>query len=225
MQTLDAQHDDRAPVRRRSPRGPARFWDRMAERYARQPVADEAAYQEKLRLTRQYLGPEAEVWEFGCGTGSTALAHAPFAGHIRATDISVRMIEIAERKAREAGVGNVAFRQATIEESAPPAGSVDMVMAHSILHLLDDRERAIAIAYEALRPGGVFVSSTFCGEDEMPALKYVLPPARLVGLVPLVRFFTARELDDSLEAAGFEIEHRWRPPGKRKAQFRVARKP
>ena len=202
-----------------------RFWDRMADRYAKQPVADEAAYQEKLKVTRRYLDPEAEVWEFGCGTGSTALAHAPYVRHLLATDISAKMIEIAERKAHAQDARNVSFRQASIEAAAPAPGAVDVVMAHSILHLLDDWEGAIALAYGALRPGGVLVSSTFCGQDEMPLFKHVVPLGRLLGLMPHVAFFTAQQLEDGMRTAGFEIEYRWRPPGKRKALFLVARKP
>ena len=55
----------------------SRFWDRVAEGYAKKPVADEAAYQKKLQVTRDYFRPDMEVLEFGCGTGSTAIAHAP----------------------------------------------------------------------------------------------------------------------------------------------------
>lgn len=54
-----------------------KFWDRMANKYARQPIADEAAYQHKLDVTRQHFTPQSKVLEFGCGTGSTALLHAP----------------------------------------------------------------------------------------------------------------------------------------------------
>ena len=77
---------------------PAKFWDRVAERYSRQPIADEAAYQKKLEVTRQYFKPDMEVLELGCGTGSTAIKHAPFVRHIRAVDISSKMIEIAEER-------------------------------------------------------------------------------------------------------------------------------
>ena len=35
-------------------------------------------------------------------------------------------------------------------------------MAHSLLHLLDDREQVIGNAYRKLKPGGVFVTSTAC---------------------------------------------------------------
>jgi cyclopropane fatty-acyl-phospholipid synthase-like methyltransferase len=50
---------------------PSKFWDRMAERYAKRPVANEDAYRKKLEVTRSYLEPDMQVLEFGCGTGST----------------------------------------------------------------------------------------------------------------------------------------------------------
>ena len=53
------------------------FWNRIANRYSKQPVGDETAYQKKLQITRDYLEPHMEVLELGCGTGSTAIAHAP----------------------------------------------------------------------------------------------------------------------------------------------------
>ena len=87
----------------------ARFWDRMAKGYAKRPVADQATYAEKLKRTRAHFSPASEVLEFGCGTGSTALAHAPYAGHIRATDISGEMLAIARAKAQEADITNVSF--------------------------------------------------------------------------------------------------------------------
>ncbi len=77
----------------------SKFWDKIAEKYSKQPIADEASYQKKLEVTRGYLQPEMEVLEFGCGTGSTALIHAPYVKHIRAIDISSKMIAIAKAKA------------------------------------------------------------------------------------------------------------------------------
>ena len=77
----------------------ARFWDRIARRYARTPVPDEAIYQKKLSLTRKWMTPQMHVLEFGCGTGSTALKHAPFVNRILALDISAKMLDIARGKA------------------------------------------------------------------------------------------------------------------------------
>ena len=73
-----------------------KFWDRIAKRYSKQPIADEAAYQKKLEVTRRYFRPDMEVLEFGCGTGSTAIIQAPYVKHIHAIDISSKMIEIAQ---------------------------------------------------------------------------------------------------------------------------------
>ena len=52
----------------------SRFWDRIARRYARRPVADEASYRKKLEITRGLFRPGMEVLEFGCGSGATAIA-------------------------------------------------------------------------------------------------------------------------------------------------------
>ena len=95
-----------------------KFWDKIANRYAKSPIKDEAAYQRKLEVTREYFTPDAVVFEFGCGTGSTALAHAPFVKQILATDISPRMIEIAKQKANAADITNVTFAVSAIEDAA-----------------------------------------------------------------------------------------------------------
>ncbi len=201
----------------------SRFWDRIAERYARRPVADEASYQKKLAVTREYLRPEMEVLEFGCGTGSTALVHAPHVKHLHAIDLSSRMIEIARGKAEAAGVGNLNFECADIDAFAAPASHYDAVLGLSILHLVADREKVIAKVHKMLKPGGLFVSSTACLGDTMKFFKIVGPIGAFLGLIPRVSVFTADELKHSLTGAGFAIDYEWQPaPGK--ALFLVAKK-
>jgi len=201
-----------------------RFWDRHAKGYAKRPVADEAAYQRKLEVTQTYFRPEMEVLEFGCGTGTTALIHAPFVKHIRAVDLSAKMLEIAQAKADAAGVRNVTFEKSDIASFSAPEASYDVVMAHSLLHLLEDKDAAIAKIFRLLKPGGYFVSSTVCIGGQVPWLRVLLPIGRCLGLLPLVKFFTPDELAQSLTGAGFRIEHSWQP-GKRKGVFIVALKP
>ncbi len=202
---------------------PSKFWDRIAERYARKPVADEAAYQRKLQVTRDYLRPDMEVLEFGCGTGSTAIAHAPHVKRIRAIDISAKMIEIAQGKASENKVTNVTFEQSSIDSFHVPDQTFDAVLGLSILHLLENTEDVIAKVHKMLTPGGVFVTSTACIGDTMTLIWLVAPIGRFFGLLPLLRIFTTRELEDSLTNAGFHIDHQWQP-GKGKAVFIVAKK-
>jgi len=201
----------------------SKFWDRIAERYSKRPVADEAAYQKKLQITREYFRPDTEVLEFGCGTGSTAISHSPFVRRIHAIDISSKMIEIARSKADQADIDNVSFKQSTIERINVPDESLDAVLGLSILHLLDNREEAIAKVHRMLRPGGVFVTSTSCIGDTMKFFKIIAPVGKFFGLMPLVKVFTTEELVTSLTDAGFEIDHRWQP-GKGEALFVVAKK-
>ncbi len=203
---------------------PSRFWDRIADRYARRPVANEAVYQEKLRITRELLTADSEVLEIGCGTGSTAIALAPFARHIRALDFSARMIGIASDKAAAGNIDNVTFEQRAVEDLAQPKASVDVALAHSILHLVDDRRAALADLYQVLKPGGVLVSSTACIGDMLVLLRLLIPVMRLVGLAPPVSIFTGKELLRDFGDAGFAVERQWQP-GKNQALFVVARKP
>ena len=202
----------------------AGFWDKIAERYSQQPIADEEAYQKKLQVTRRYFQPDMEVLEIGCGTGSTAIAHAPSVKHILAIDISSNMIAIARNKADAGNVANVTFKQSTIDELNVPDQTFDAVLGLSILHLLDDRDEAIAKVHKMLKPGGIFVTSTVClGGTIMRFLKLIVPIGMLFGLMPLVKVFSTKELEFSFTNAGFQIDYKWQPD-KFKAVFIVARK-
>ena len=199
------------------------FWNKLADKYSQRPISDEVAYQKKLDATREYFRSDMEVLEIGCGTGSTAIAHAPFVKHIRATDLSPRMIEIAKDKAKDAGIDNVTFEALSVDALDVPAAGFDAIMAHNLLHLLDDRQRAIADIHAMLKPGGVFVSSTACIGDMMLPLRLIIPVGRFLRLFPLVKVFTAVELKDSLDNAGFEIDYEWQPK-KYAAAFIICRK-
>ena len=201
-----------------------KFWDKIAQRYSKQPIADEATYQKKLQVTREYFQPDMEVLEFGCGTGSTAITHAPYVKHIHAIDISSKMIEIAQGKADAEKVTNVTFERSTIDEFSVSDQTLDAVLALSILHLLENKEAVIAKVHRMLKPGGIFVTSTACiGDTMMRFLKLIVPIGKFLGLMPQVMVFTTKELEDNLTDAGFEIDYQWQP-GKGKAVFIVAKK-
>ncbi len=201
----------------------AKFWDKIAERYSNQPIADEAAYQKKLQVTREYFQPDMEVLEIGCGTGSTAITHAPYVKHIHAIDISSNMIEIAQGKADARNIENITFERSTIDEFSVQDQTMDVVLGLSILHLLDNKEEVIANIYKMLKPGGIFVSSTVCLGDTMKFFKFIAPIGKLLGLMPLVKVFTTKELENCLTDAGFDIDYLWQP-SKGKAVFIVAKK-
>ena len=90
----------------------ATFWDKVAPKYAKSPIADQAAYEYTLDRTRTYLNPKDSVLELGCGTGSTALLLAPDVKQITAIDLSPGMLVIAREKAAKAGVNKHSKRAA-----------------------------------------------------------------------------------------------------------------
>ena len=202
--------------------GDEKFWDKLADRYARQPIADEAAYQAKLKATQGHLQPDMDLLEFGCGTGGTAIIHAPHVKHITAIDFSEAMLAIARRKAMEAGVHNVRFERADIASFSAPDASFDIILGLSILHLLADKDAVIAKVFRLLKPGGLFISSTACLGDTMGMFKVLAPLGKALGLLPQLDVMTRDELIASLTGAGFTIGHEWQP-GRGKAVFIIAR--
>lgn len=202
----------------------ASFWDKAAAKYAARPVSDEETYQRKLAITREYFTPESAVLEFGCGTGSTAIAHAPFVKSILATDISGEMIGIAKAKAAEAGVQKIDFKQTTLEGVDAAPSTFDVVLGLNILHLLPDWEAAIARSHDLLKPGGVFVTSTGCLGDGISMFRLIIPIMRLAGKAPYVAFLKKSDVREAMTNAGFTIEHDWLPE-KSNTLLLVAKKP
>jgi 2-polyprenyl-3-methyl-5-hydroxy-6-metoxy-1,4-benzoquinol methylase len=201
----------------------SRFWDRIATRYHRSPIKDLEAYQHKLSVSRRFLDPDAQVLEFGCGTGGTAIAHAPHVQHIHAIDVSEKMLDFARIQATEKNIKNVTFEKASIESLPAADASYDVILGLSILHLLENREAVLEKVFRLLKPGGVFISSTACMGDNLKLFKYIVPVGRALGLFPIVKVFQEEQLVEELTASGFTIEHQWRPK-KNMAAFIVAGK-
>lgn len=201
----------------------SRFWDRIADKYSRDPIADEAAYQRKLEVTRALFRPDMDVLEIGCGTGSTALIHAPHVRSITALDFSERMLEIARNKGAASGVDNIHFQWGDAAALEQPDNRYDMVMAMSLLHLLADPDATIRKAHAMLKPDGYFVTSTACLGDWMAWMRPIAPVGKAFGLLPELKVMTASDLVGKLEGAGFSIVHRWEP-NRKAAIFLIGRK-
>lgn len=201
----------------------AKFWDRIASGYSKQPIADTESYARKLAATQALMRPDMEVLEFGCGTGSTALAHAPHVAHIVATDVSAAMISIGRDKALQAGINNVSFRQSGVEDFQAPDGSYDMVLALNLFHLLPDRTAALSKIHRLLKPGGIFISSTACLADRMWFLRPVIPVMQWLGKAPYVSFLSENRMLQEVASAGFEEQERW-AHGRANSLFLISKK-
>jgi ubiquinone/menaquinone biosynthesis C-methylase UbiE len=208
----------------------ARFWDKIARKYAADPIKDMDGYARTLDRTSDYLRGTDTVLELGCGTGTTALQLAAHVSRMVATDLSAEMIAIAREKATAAACGNAEFAVATPERTADgvpwPDGAFDAVLAFNLWHLVADRASALAQVHRVLKPGGLFVSKTPCIADMNPLIRLAVPVMRLVGKAPSVAIFSAAALEREIEAAGFAIIERARHGSGRKDAriFIVARK-
>ncbi|WP_108683821.1 class I SAM-dependent methyltransferase [Methyloceanibacter sp. wino2] len=188
----------------------AQFWDAQAEKYAKQPIANEAAYDATLDRTRYYLDEGQRVLEVGCGTGTTALRLCDNVREYVGSDFSSGMIRIASEKAFEKGARNVAFKTAAVGEIADKNTPFDAVLGFNLLHLLPTLDEDLKRIASVLKPGGLFISKTFCGLGPKAPLKWrlmkiALPILQALGKAPYVRFQREAELREQIEAHGFEI--------------------
>lgn len=220
MSTPDAAHPDAAHPG-------AAFWDRIAEKYAARPVADPAAFDRKIAITREHMTPDSVVLDIGCGTGSLALRLADAGREVHGLDVSPEMIRIAEGKAEQAGVANARFHVGPFDErfTAFEDGALDGVCAYSILHLVDDRHAAMRQIFRLLRPGGFFISSTPCLGRGRLLFGPMLWLMRLFGKAPPVSLFTAATLLEDMRAAGFADAAPVDVGAKPEIAFVVAHKP
>jgi ubiquinone/menaquinone biosynthesis C-methylase UbiE len=206
----------------------ARFWDRIAVKYAADPIADLAGYEATLRRVQGLLSAEQDVLEIGCGTGTTALRLAPFTRRLLATDISAGMIAIAREKQAAEPLPQLSFAVADADAAVAGPSEYDVVLAFNLLHLVTDLDRALELAMRALRPGGLLISKTACISEMNPLIPYLaLPLMRAVGKAPHVLCFRADALQAAVVRQGMDIVsvERHGTRGKDFRVFIVARKP
>jgi ubiquinone/menaquinone biosynthesis C-methylase UbiE len=186
----------------------ARFWDKTARKYARDPIGDLAGYERTLEAVARRLAPEHRVLELGCGTGTTALRLASGVAEYVASDVSAEMIAIAREKADGAGLPQLTFEVVQAEAAPWPEGHFDVVLAFNLLHLVKARRATLDGAHRRLKPGGLFISKTPLLKEMNPLIRAAIPLMQALGKAPHVAAFDASELEGDLIAAGFAIIER-----------------
>ncbi len=204
----------------------AKFWDRIADKYAATPIRNPEAYEATLDQVRALIGPDDTVLELGSGTGSTAIALAASVGKIIATDVSEAMLSKGRERAYEAGAANVEFIQTDAADA--PQGPFDAVLAFNLLHLIKDMDGALSEIAARIKPGGVFVSKTFCMPEKRNIVWWFiqlgLPAMQAIGKTPYFAKLSTTELDAAITRAGFSIAHTEMAPGKDPRRTIIARR-
>jgi ubiquinone/menaquinone biosynthesis C-methylase UbiE len=111
---------------------------------------------ETLRRMLELADPQASwrVLDVATGTGFTALAFAPLVHSVVGTDISTGMLAEAQKRAREAGVGNVTWQEAAAEALPFPDASFDLVTVRIAPHHFTDVPAFLRETRRVLGPGG-----------------------------------------------------------------------
>lgn len=125
---------------------------------------------------------EAEIVDFGCGTGLLTERLVDHAESIDAVDASPAMLQVLDAKVADRGWTTVR----TGRDIPPGSGTHDLVVCSSVCGFLDDYSGTVAHLSGLLRPGGMFVQWDWERDD------------------PDGDGLTRREIADALHRAGFE---------------------
>jgi len=111
------------------------------------------------------------ILELAAGTGITGFAAAELVGpggRVIVSDFSKAMVETAERRAAELGLGNVEFRVLDAEQLDLPDDAVDGVLCRWGYMLIADPAAALAETRRVLRDGGRLACAVFAGPEQNP---------------------------------------------------------
>ncbi|MEL6682188.1 MAG: class I SAM-dependent methyltransferase [Pseudomonadota bacterium] len=201
----------------------AGFWDRIAPKYAKDPISDQAAYEITLGRMRHHLQPHYDVVEIGCGTGSTAVLLAPGVNSYLGADISPVMIQVACGKLKDDMSTRLGFDVAGAADI--PDGPVDAILALNLFHLLPDLPQVLQNSFHALPSGGLLMAKTGLLKEGAWYLGLLIPVMQAFGKAPYVQRLSEADLARALAEAGFQEVETIRQDGIVPRLFTVYRKP
>ena len=187
---------------------PEAMWDGIAKNWDKPGVSLGENDLKIIEKTKKYINTSAIILDYGCATGSIALEMAGIGKEVHGIDLSSKMIETARRKAEEHKIQNVEFTHGTIFDESLKQESFDVILALSILHLLDNLPQVMNQINQLLKPGGLFVSATPClGEKTFVSILVNLPVFFLskIGILPHISFFSIPELARAITNENFQI--------------------
>jgi SAM-dependent methyltransferase len=110
---------------------------------------------ELLSAVLAEAGPDLVVVDAGGGTGGFAVPLAEAGHRVTVVDPSPDALAALERRTAERGL-DVAALQGDLSDlpQLVAPGSVDLVLCHSVLEMVDDPEVALRVVADVLKPGG-----------------------------------------------------------------------
>lgn len=137
------------------------FWDRISDFYDISESFNGKVYREMTDAVRRLIPRGAAVLDCAAGTGELSLAAAERAQSVVCTDLSVRMLANARRKAAARGFGNITFEKRNIFDLKDADETYDVTIAGNVLHLLENPEGAVRELMRVTKKGGRVLLPTF----------------------------------------------------------------
>jgi SAM-dependent methyltransferase len=112
---------------------------------------------------RYFVGRDLRVLVLGCGEGwlERAVADWPYVARIDATDVAAEAVA----RAKEAAPPKVHYAVADLNSAMLEPGAYDVVVAHSILHHVENLEHAFAQIERAMKPNAMLIVNEYVGPN------------------------------------------------------------
>jgi arsenite methyltransferase len=117
------------------------------------------------------LAPGERVLDLGSGSGMDSFLAANACGpngSVIGVDMTDAQLAKATRLAREAGFGQVEFREGYIEDVPVEEGTMDCVISNGVINLSPDKPAVFRAAAAALRPGGRLAIADIVSARHLP---------------------------------------------------------
>jgi SAM-dependent methyltransferase len=192
------------------------FWERAATGWGRRAdrIRDWGMPVSEALLQALTLAPGQRVLELAAGPGDTGFLAAELVGPggtVLSSDGAEAMVELAQSRAKAAGIENIEFRRLELEWIDLPTASVDAALCRWGIMLIADREAAAREIRRVVAPGGRAALAVWDVPDRNPWA--TIPAGAMIELghaerpdpdAPgMFRLAPAPRLQELLESAGF----------------------
>jgi SAM-dependent methyltransferase len=182
-----------------------RVYDALADEYDKKSPAHFTTTQDRVNYVAEYVAPDSEILDVGCGVGLALLMLSEHKKGFKATgiDVSPRMAELAQQRSPNTPVIVEDFLVADFPTK------YDAIWEQALLHLFPSiAEGYIFERFRALlNPSGILSLSTTVSEVSREGWE----TKKDYGTAPMRyrRSITEAELKAALDTYGFKLVDRW----------------
>ena len=179
------------------------YWNHRSLNYDSRLKRSQRAYEKIIELIIKEVDQETHLLDIGTGTGVIPLHLSAHVHKIDAVDPSPEMIKIAENKAMQAGITNIAFRINEKANSIPNEPLFDVITIVNVLHIVPNPGEILENAKRRLKKNGKIIVATFLHNENVRSrvISYIMKKKSH----PITSKFTSTSLCHVLEKSSLKI--------------------